>query len=568
MRLIKQKLIKTINETLNLDFKISDLTNPPSVDLGEFALPCFILAKKEKKNPAEIAKELARKITELEISWLENVSAVGPYVNFKFNYKWWAETVLYELIKEDHKKLAKPQKIMIEFASLNTHKQIHVGHLRNVVLGAALVNIYRYLGFEVFSACYLGDIGTHVAKCLWNYLTNHSADPLPVNKGKYLGEIYVEAEGLIAENENLKIEVSKILQNLEARERLITKIWKETREWSLEELRAIYDELGVKLDLWFFESEEEKKAERVVRKLLRDKTIPEIKESEGAIIADLEKYNLGVLVLIKSDGTKTYGAKDLALALKKFKKFKIDQSIMVVDNRQSLYFKQIFKILELAGYDTSKMKHVSYEFVTTPQGAMSSRKGNVIAYEDYRDLMIDKLVVYTKEHHLDWTAGQVNETATKLAMSALKFGMLKYENNSIVVFDMDTVILTDGATGPYLLYTVARFNSILRKTLVPPMTETENVNLSLLKTEEEKSLIKHLSLFNEIVIVSAQKYDTSNLCTYLIELAQKMNTFYQRCPILKAEEKVQRARLILINVALSMLKRGLKLLNIETVEEM
>jgi arginyl-tRNA synthetase len=566
MKLIKQKLIKEINAILKTTFAATDLGDPPKIEMGEFTLPCFELAKIEKKNPAQIALEFAVKLIDHKIPWLENVQAVGPYLNFFIKPEVWAKAVLFDLIKEKKLKLKKSQKIMIEFASLNTHKQTHVGHLRNVVLGEALVKFYRYLGFNVVPACYIGDIGTHVAKCLWNYMKNHAADELPTNKGKYLGEIYIEASNLIAENEVLKTEVSEVLQRLEAREKFITKVWQETREWSLEELRGIYDEMNTKFDVWFFESEEEAKADRVINKLVKDKNIPEIRKSEGAIIADLEKYDLGVLVLIKADGTKAYGAKDIALAIKKFKKFKLDKSIMVVDNRQSLYFKQIFKILELTGHDIKKMKHVPYDFVTTPQGAMASRKGNVIPYEDFRDLMLDKLIEKTKERHPDWPAAKLDDAAAAVALSAMKFGMLKYENNSVVVFDMDAAISTEGATGPYLLYTVARFNSILRK--VTPAETTGKLDLSLLNSIEEKDLLKHLSKFEDAIEGCAKLYDPSGMCTYLLELSQKLNTFYHKHQILKADKDVKHARLVLVNVALAVMKRGLKLLNIETVEEM
>jgi arginyl-tRNA synthetase len=394
---------------------------------------------------------------------------------------------------------------------------------------------------------------------------HHLEDKLPANKGKYLGEIYADAVQRIGDNEELKAEVSEVLQRLESGEKEITKLWQETKQWSMQQYYQIYDDLNIEFDEWFFESEEEQAADRIIKKIVKSGKVPEIKISEGAIIADLEKYDLGVLVLIKSDGTKAYGAKDISLTQKKFDKFKLNESIWVVDKRQKLYLKQIFKIMELIGYK-QKMTHVDYDFVKLPSGTMASRKGNVIAYEDFRDSMLDRLIKETKERHKDWAEDMVNQVAQKVAMAALKFGMLKYENKTVVVFDMDEAMSVEGATGPYLLYTVARINSIIKR--ADQVNRVNQVDLGLLKEIEERDLIKHLSRFVEIVENCVKYHQPSYLCTYLLELAQKFNTFYHQHSVIRAKKDLQQARVVLLQSILHTMTKGLELLNIETVEEM
>jgi len=557
MQQIKQNLAKQISEILGTAVSAADFGIPPNSEMGDLALPCFELAKKLQKNPNEIAAQIANEI--------DFAKSAGPYVNFRFENSYLNQMVL----EAKQVKNQKPTKIMIEYSQPNTHKEFHIGHLRNACLGSALVNIYRELGNKVIAATYVNDIGTHVAKCLWNLTKNHENDQLPLDKGQYLGEIYTEAEQRIDANEDLKKEVAEVLRRLEAQEPLIYKIWKKTRDWSIAEFKNIYNLLNIHFDFWYYESKIYKKGKKITEKLLKNNIA---QKSEGAVIVDLSEYNLDILLLLKSDGSTLYSTSDLALAQEKAKK-KFDQSIYIVDNRQTLYFKQLFKVLELSGHKEN-LKHVPYEFVTLPESSMSSRKGNVIGFAKFYQQILDQTISQTQEKHQDWSQEQVKKVAQRIALSAIKFWMLKYDNNSVIVFDMKKAMAIEGDTGPYLLYTIARINSIFKKSNIKHQKSNIHiknkklVNYSLLAEQSERELILQIALFDEIVEKAAQDYSPAVICTYLLELAHKFNNFYHSCPVINADEDLKVARIVLIQKTKDFLEKGLELLNIEPVQQM
>lgn len=557
---IKKQLAQQINKSLGKDLVDETFfTDPPRVELGEFALPCFVFAKEKKQSPRQIARQMAEDLMKDQNNIWDNILPDGPYLNFQLKKDFWNKQVLQSIKKR--KKVSGRKKVMIEFSQPNTHKQFHVGHLRNACLGASLVNLKKHCGDKVIATTYVNDVGLHVAQCLWNFMRKHSNDELPINKGKFLADVYAQAVAELKNNQEFQAEVSDILHQLEEKDKDLMKLWRKTRNWSLDEFKQIYSELNIDFDQWYYESEIVEKAKKIVKQLIQKKIA---KQSEGAIIADLKKYDLDILVLLKSDGNTLYSTTDLALAYEKDKKG-IDVSMYLVDVRQSLYLKQIFKVLELAGLK-QKMVHIPYEFVKLPQGTMSSRAGNIIAYEDFRDTLLDHSVRKTKEKHPDWSSEKINQVAFGLAMSALKFGMLKYENNSVVVFDMDSALSFEGATGPYLMYTAARINSIVNK--LPVIKKPVKTDYTLLKEIEEQELIKHLSNFDEVVDLCAQKNQPSYLCTYLIELAQNFNGFYHKYSIIKSSAKIQAVRIELLKSVKYALDKGLELLNIEVLEEM
>jgi len=332
----------------------------------------------------------------------------------------------------------------------------------------------------------------------------------------------------------------------------------------MESFLRSYDLLQVEFDAWFYESEEEDAGRKLLKKILKENSIPEIKKSEGAIIADLSEYGLDVLVLIKSDGNLLYGAKDLPLAIKKFKKYKIDKSIYVIDVRQSLYLKQIFKLIDLLGYSDKEKIHIPYDFVTLPEGAMASRKGNVVPFEKFYAEIFSHSLVETEKRHEDWNLEKKQFTAKMISLAAIKFGMLKYDNQSIIVFDVAKALAFDGDTGPYLLYAIARVNSILRRESL----NGQKVNYAALKEPAEKKLILHIAKFDETVAAAGREFAPSKICTDLLELARLFSSFYHDVPVLKAEPKEKAARLALVERVGAVLREGLGLLNIDAVDEM
>jgi arginyl-tRNA synthetase len=563
---IKKELAELISRHTKLEIeKIIDLIEiPPNTEMGDYAFPCFTLAKTLKKSPVQIAADLANiisgEITDGKIKLLSKVSSINAYLNFNISKDAYAQEIL--LKKTSFKN--KEYKVMVEFSQPNTHKEFHVGHLRNACLGDSIARLNKFTGNEVVNANYIGDIGTHVAKALWCLEKFHKQDAIPENKGKYLGKIYVEASAKIEENEEYAKEVSAILQKLEAREKEVTELWEKTRKWSLDEFKNIYRDLHIHFDAWFFESEEDEPGKKIAFELLNNNIA---EKSEGAIIVNLEKKNQGVALVLKTDGTTLYLTKDLSLAKKKFDKYNIDRSIYVIDSRQSLHMAQVFSILELMGFEKD-MVHVSYEFVSTKQGPIASRKGNVYLYEDLNNRMIKKIISETKKRHEDWSDDKILENSKIMANSALKFGMLKIDNNKEIVFDEDEWLDLEGETGPYILYSCARINSIIRKAKELNVHVANRINFSLLDTKDDSEILRLLEKEEQTIEEAANNYKPSIIARYLIELSQKANEYYHKCQIIQENHELMKARLLLLSRVKDTIELNLELLGIKTLEEM
>ncbi len=550
-----------------LKIKPQDLREPPQAEMGDISLPCFILSKEMKKSPEKIAEDLAKVIK--PSGFIINIKNIGSYLNFLLDYAKVTEMILTEIKKErsDYglNKTGSGQKVMIEYSQPNTHKEFHIGHVRNICLGSALVNLYQASGYKVIAANYLGDIGAHVAKVLWYMLNYVNEADIGPDKGEFLGQAYSRAIVELNSDPEKQVQVQEILQRLEAgKDRDLMFLWKQTRDWSLDAFNEIYDELGIKFNVDFFESIEEKEGRKLLPMLLKQDFI---KESQGAIIADLEEYKLGVLVLLRGDGTSLYGLKDIPLAIKKFKKYKIDKSLYIVDNRQSQYLKQIFKILELLGFKKD-MLHVPYEFVELKSGIISSRTGNVVTYEEVRDAAMTKVVNETKIRHVDWSEEKINEVSKKIVLAALKFGMIKQASDKIITFDIEEALKIDGFTGPYLLYTNARLNSILKKAETEGIKLTGKTDYKALESNIEKQLIKDLLAYPQIVLEAQIKNDPAILAQFIHRVCQNFNTFYHELPVMKAESEIRLARIILIKATKQVLENSLAVLGMPILKEM
>jgi arginyl-tRNA synthetase len=544
-----------------------DLREPPQAEMGDISLPCFILSKEMKKSPEIIAADLAKVVKPSDL--IINIKNIGPYLNFLLDYAKVAEMILTEIKKGrgDYglNQNGKGKKVMIEYSQPNTHKEFHIGHVRNICLGSAIVNLYRVCGYKVIAANYLGDIGAHVAKVLWYMINYVNETDIGPDKGEFLGQAYSRAIVELNSDPEKQAHVQEILQRLEAgKDKDLMFLWKQTRDWSLDAFNKIYDELGIKFNVEFFESIEEKEGRKLLPMLLKQDFI---KESQGAIIADLEPYKLGILVLLRGDGTSLYGLKDIPLAIKKFKKYKIDKSLYIIDNRQSQYLKQIFKILELLGFKKD-MVHVPYEFVELKSGIISSRTGNVITYEEVRDAAMTKVVGETKVRHVDWKEEKINEVSLKIVLAALKFSMIKQASDKIITFDIDEALKLDGFTGPYLLYANARMNSILKKAETEGIKLTGKTDYKALESNIEKQLIKDLLAYPQIVLEAQTKNDPAILAQFIFRICQNFNTFYHELPVMKAESEIRLARLILIKSIRQVLENSLVLLGIPILKEM
>jgi arginyl-tRNA synthetase len=457
------------------------------------------------------------------------------------------------------------ERIMIEYGQPNTHKEFHVGHLRNMCLGLSVVRLCQAAGFDVVPVSYIGDIGAHVAKCLWAYKKFHANETISENRGKFLGAVYAEATRYIEENPEAKEDVAALQRMLEAGDEELTALWKETRQWSIDEFAEIFKELGADFERIYFESEVEEAGKKLVHELVRDGIG---KEGErGALIVDLEKEGLGVFLILKSDGAALYSTKELALAKKKFAEFDVVRSIHVVDSRQSLYFQQFFATLKRMGFD-KEMTHLGYEFVTLAEGAMSSRKGNIVSYEDFRDEVVQRATEETRKRRMDWDDAKVNATAWNIAESAMKFGMLKQDTDRPIVFDIDAALAFEGFTGPYIQYAHARLCSILTKAGSPMHVSVMQDIPDGADDAGEFAALSVAAQFPDAVQAAAAAYKPSLLAQYLFDLAQAANGFYRDVPVASAVGQERERRLAIVRVLQITLKKGLRLLGIHAPEEM
>jgi arginyl-tRNA synthetase len=566
------EIAKRLSALTDSTIEPADLVVPPDSKLGDLAFGCFKLAKSMGKSPAEIAKDLASKF-DIKNTDIESVAAAGPYVNFLLSTGFAVHRVIRDIeVSRDqygNSTDGANRQLVLEYAQPNTHKEIHVGHLRNLVLGVSENLLLKKAGWEVVTASYHGDVGAHVAKCLWWMVKSRNGvmtvDDLPMDQrtGKYLGQLYAEATRQLDEHPEYKDEISSVQQKLEAHDPVWESLWLETRRWSLDEMAEIFDDLGVDITRQYLESEVTDRGQQMVDALL-EKGIA--MESQGAMIVDLEDVKLGVFLVRKSDGTSLYGTKDLALAEKKHAEYpKAERSLILVDNRQQFYFKQLFETLKRMGI-TVPHEFIGYEFVTLKSGAMSSREGNIVAFQDFRDSVIDYARGEVLKRHEDWTEGKVTHVSWCIAMAGIKFGMLKQDSDKIFTFDLEQALSFDGDTGPYCLYAAARLASILRK--AGPQNPFDGELASTFDHASEKALALVLSAFPSKTKQAAAELRPAIIAQWCLDASQAINAFYRDVPVLESEGELREGRIRLATVARETLILGLSLLGIPVPEEM
>lgn len=547
------------------------LTTPPDFNLGQYCFPCFPLAKALRKGPPQIAGELAGKIQKTNL--IENIVATGPYVNFTLNFGELAKELLPAINTKKFFELKLTQdepKSIIEYSQPNTHKEIHVGHMRNLCLGDAIVRLYKYCGIETIGTTFPGDVGTHVAKCLWYWENYNKEEPPKTRKGAWLGTLYTKGNNLLEEQKGTEKEaenraqLTDILKQLHAGKGKYYDIWKQTRAWSIELMEEVYKWAGVKFDYWYWESDVDAASVHLVGEYL-DKGVFTL--DDGAVGIDLKEDKLGFCLLLKSDGTGLYATKDLELARRKFEDHKVDRSIYVVDNRQSLHFKQVFKTLEKMGFEQAQnCYHLQYEMVELPDGAMSSRKGNIVPIQDLIDNMVNKIKVDYLDRYDDWSDSEKLSVANMVARGAIKFGMTRVDNNKKIVFDMADWLKLDGESGPYIQYVHARIQSMVKKI---GSVDASKVDYSVLEHTTEKQILTKLMDFNCTVQESCKNFKTLSLCAYLYDLSKLFNSFYAECSVAQAEtETLKVARISLCQAVATTLEAGLALLGIEAPDRM
>lgn len=557
------------------------ISDPPNAALGDAALAAFPLAKFWQISPPEAAQKFKNFLLndlELMADVVEEINLTGPYLNFRLRVGWLINHALAAVgsmgvlggIARTANRMTPAT--MVEYCQPNTHKEFHIGHLRNLCYGSALVNILRATGKKIIAATYNNDVGSHVAKCLWAYKKFHGREKPPATaqaKGRWLAGMYVEATRALEEHSEWKDEVSENLRALEAHEPAITKLWKTTRAWSLAQFHAIYKELGVKFDVSFDESAVKDNGHKIVDELL---TRGIAHASDGAIIMDFEDQKKGVLIIRKSDGTGNYATSDLALAQEKFRRYKISASMVITDNRQSLYFEQLFMTLHAYGFK-QKMIHLGYDLVTLPEGAMSSRKGNVVLFETLRDEVLEAARAETKLRHPNWSARKIEKISHALMIAGIKFSMLKSSPLKIITFDKNEMLAFSGFTAPYLLYTLARIKSICKRSgqkffwqyrQAKKISTPPNYNW----LSHERALWLMLSKYADVIYKSAAQNDPSEIAKYIFDLAQAFSSYYENTKVLADDKKTRAARLGLITVLSTTIAGALTLLGIPLIDEM
>ena len=553
-RIIAAKIQATL-QTLGLTVNATDiiLTYPPKKELGHYALPCFNYAKQLQMPPAKLATLLQEQCG--TPTWLRKATTAGGFLNFYLNAEFIARQTLPMIANADFFQLQadNAKTYMVEYSQPNTHKIFHVGHVRNVCLGDTICRLLRYCGHKVIAANYIGDEGTHVAKCLW-HLERSGEQPPATNRSEWLGKHYQQATLTFDKDKHQK-ELSAILHAIAAKEGKFYTLWQQTRSYCLQDFATVYRWLQTEFDVYYYESEVP--AAEIVQDYIAKKVFT---LSDGAYGVQLGK--LGFFIALKSDGNTLYATKDLALAQMKFKTYKPDYSLYVVGAEQKHYFQQVFKALEVMGFGAaSKNHHISYGLVRLQSGKMSSRQGNIIPFSELQNQLTHELTPHLQKYQQQWNSAQMDKTIQQLASGAIKYGMLQTDPVKEIVFDLKAWLQFEGNTGLYLIYAYARANSLLTKAkLTAPCFE----HLQLLNNDAEEELLLLMTRFNSTVKQAALKYKPSILATLLYSQARAFSVFYAEHAILKADsEELRSARLTLVYCFQTMMRQGLQLLGID-----
>jgi len=559
---MKEIIIKLLEKAgMQREIILQNLEVPKDSSLGDFAFPCFALAKSLKKNPVEIAKKLASEISSPEI---EKVEAKGPYLNFFINGDFLAKETIKEIEKEKNSygsSSNSKKRIMVEYPSPNTNKPLHLGHLRNMAIGESVSRILEYCGNKVIRANLVNDRGVHICKSMLSYEKwGKGKTPKSENKkpDHFVGDYYVLFNKKSKENPNLEEEAQECLRKWEAGDKKTLALWKKMNGWAMEGLKETYALFGVKHDKEYFESCLYKKGKEIVELGLKKGIFR--KREDDAIIVDLSKEGFGEKVLLRKDGTSVYITQDLYLAKLKFDEFKLDSSIYVVGNEQIYHFNVLFSILRKFGIDTSKLRHLSYGMVELPEGKMKSREGNVVDADDLI-LSIQSLAKEELRKRFTLSKKELNDRSLKIALAAIKYMLLKIDISKNTIFNPKEAIKFEGDTGPYLLYSYARAKSILRKAKYhPEKYEIKNLN------DMEKHLVNQLSIFPEIVSEALKSYSPNIIANYAFQLSQMFNEFYHSDKVIGSEQ--EQLRLSLVSCFSQVLKNALFLLGIQVLEKM
>ena len=570
----KKEIAKQIAKATEIEEKEieSYIEVPKDNANGDYAFPCFKLAKILKKAPPAIAEEIKIKIEKMASEKFTNaitkIEIAGGYINFYTNKKILGEEVLKKVQEQEKygsSEIGKGKNIVIDYSSPNIAKPFHIGHLKTTVIGGALYNIYKYLGYNVTGVNHLGDYGTQFGKLiegckLWG--NEYDLKENPIDK---LADIYKRINELCKEDESVLEKCRENFKLLEEGDEYCTKLWQEFKTLSIKEFQKIYDLLGSKFDSWNGEAFYADKTDEVIEIL---KNTGKLVESEGAMIIDLSDKGIETpCIICKSNGSTIYATRDLAAILYRARTYDYDKCIYVTSYEQNLHFEQIFEVAKLLGLDekyTNGLEHVPYGFVRLSTGRMSTRLGNFVKVEDLLNDAISQAGKIIEQKNPD--IENKEEIAKKVGIGAVIYNDLATSRIKDEIFDIDSMLNFQGETGPYIQYTYVRTKSVLEKAgKVPGFKDLKTENLN---DEYSQNIIKLIYNFEDILNQVIEKSEPSFLARYLIDLAKAFSTFYNENKIICEDKDLQNARVYLTYAVGKVLKTGAKLLGIEMPEKM
>lgn len=562
--LIAEKIANVINLDKNEIKQYIEI--PPQSDMGDFAFPCFKLAKTLRKSPVQIADEIKEKISEDE--YIKKIETKSGYLNFYINNTKLVEEVLEEINNHENdfgkSNEGTGKTVLIDYSSPNIAKPFHIGHLRTTLIGSALYKIYKYLGYNTIGINHLGDYGTQFGKMIEAYKMWGSEYDLSEDAINKMVDMYVRINNLCKEDEAVLERCRENFKLLEEGDKYCTELWEHFKELSLKEFDKIYDILGVKFDSLNGEAFYSDKTDEVVE-MLKEKG--KLTESEGAEIVDLTDEGIETPCIIKkANGSTIYATRDLAAILYRARTYNFDKCLYVVAYEQNLHFKQIFAVAKYLVDEkyVKGLKHVSYGMVQLPTGKMSTRLGNVVKIEDLITETIEKAkeIITTKNPELE----NKDEVAKKVGIAAIIFNTLSTTNNKDQIFDWNTALNFQGETGPYIQYTYVRTKSVLEK--VEKIPTVSEVDFSTLTDDSSIKVLKSLYAFKETLEMTVEKNEPAILARYLIEVSQNYSNFYNDNKVLVEDEKVKNSRAYLTYAVGTVLKTGASLLGIQMPDKM
>lgn len=548
-------------EGLNHDEIAQFVEIPPKTEMGDFAFPCFRLAKIYRKAPQVIAQELKEKIG--EVDFLNKIEVQGGYLNFFIDKEKFAQHIVENYLNTKEygsSNEGEGQTICIDYSSPNVAKNFHVGHLRTTIIGNSLHKIYKKLGYNVVRINHLGDWGTQFGKLIVAYKKWGNKEAVEKDGISELMSIYVKFHDEAEKDPSLNDEARAWFTKMEHGDEEALSIWRWFLDISLKEFMRVYDILGMKFDSYNGESFYNDKMGAVIEEL-KEKGL--ITVSEGAQIVDLEEYNMPPCLITKKDGSSLYATRDISAALYRQNTYHFTKCLYVTGLEQKLHFAQWFKVIELMGYDWFKgLVHIPYGLVSLKSGKLSTRKGNVLYAEDILNESIQKIREIIAEKNPDLPDKET--VAKQVGIGAIIFNDLYNQRIKDVLFDWEKLLNFDGETGPYVQYTYARAASVMRKIGDIPVT----FDYSVLTDDASMALLKEISRFPEVVKDASEKYEPCVVARYAVALAQAFNKFYHDCQINVEDENIKFTRANLVNIVKNIIKDALDLLGISCPEQM